>query len=49
MGPDTDDTRILRSAIEHALAIADAQQRYLLAALLAHCLDELADKPPAGA
>ena len=49
MGPDTEDTQILRDAIERALAIADAQRRYLMAALLAHCLDELADNPPTSA
>ncbi|WP_183037950.1 hypothetical protein [Sphingomonas sp. PP-CC-1A-547] len=49
MGSDTEETRILRDAIEHALAIADAQRRYLMAALLAHCLDELADNPPTSA
>lgn len=49
MGDNTDDTQILRDAIENALAIADGQQRYLMAALLAHCLDELADTPPASA
>ena len=43
MGDNTDDTQILRDAIENALTIADGQQRYLMAALLAHCLDELAD------
>ncbi|WP_176499700.1 hypothetical protein [Sphingomonas sp. HMP9] len=47
MGDDSDDTNMLRTAIEHALAIADGQKQFMMAALLAHCLDELAKTPPA--
>lgn len=41
MGPAENDTGALRDAITGALAMADAQQNYLIAALLAECLDEL--------
>jgi hypothetical protein len=46
MPTENDDIDLLRAAIECALAIADEQQRYLTAALLAHCLDELPDGAP---
>lgn len=41
MADDPDDTDTLRDAVARALAIADADHNYLLAALLAQCLDEL--------
>ncbi|WP_380781370.1 hypothetical protein [Sphingomonas sp. R86520] len=36
-----DETAALRTAITHALAIADEQRSHLVAALLAECLDRL--------
>jgi hypothetical protein len=36
-----DNSAALRDAIAHALAIADEQGNYLVAALLAECLDQL--------
>ena len=41
MAADTDDTALLRETIERALSIADARLCHIVAALLAHCLDEL--------
>ncbi|HXH16577.1 MAG TPA: hypothetical protein VNJ10_10660 [Sphingomonas sp.] len=36
-----DENGLLREAIETALLLADDRQDHLVAALLAHCLDEL--------
>ena len=36
-----DDNGLLRETIESALVMADDRQDHLVAALLAHCLDEL--------
>jgi hypothetical protein len=36
-----DDSTALRETIEFALSIADEKQNYLIAALLADCLDQL--------
>ncbi|MCP8890898.1 hypothetical protein [Sphingomonas faeni] len=41
MAADNDDMALLRETIERALSIADARLCHLVAALLAHCLDEI--------